>query len=163
MNEDRSWRLDFDANAVVPSETSLARTQVVEDLVRVFLKSVQEWWCEAAQRTISVTVLQRRIVTEAERLQDIFYGRDPAHPAGSWNRPEELGEFLRQQSGDVWPADDAVRGLLLMLAADLCHILKALVDGEKDEEEAGWQSLALVETGRNRLLGITEAMEEAMP
>jgi hypothetical protein len=50
-----------------------------------------------------------------------------------------------------------------MLAADLCHILKALVDGEKDEEEAGWQSLALVETGRNRLLGITEAMEEAMP
>lgn len=136
----------------------LGTLNVVDGLVRGFLTSINDARREQIEggQADPVAVMQ----AEAQRLQGIFYGRDPAYRAGPWHRPGMLGRQLVVQSEMGGDEDDAVERLLIHTGRQFAEALGAFERDEIDDETFKFRLEVAIEPAVYALAGIPYPDEE---
>ncbi len=121
---------------VVPAEgqLSLAEPATIDMLMRHYTKFLMD---HAIKYYVDRSLVDENVAlmkAEAERLQGVFYGNDPAYKGTSWNRPEELGKFLVEKSGVEAAPEDAVAEVLRVYWDDLKGSLFQFYEGKLSQQ-----------------------------
>ena len=137
--------------------SSLAFPSVREALIRGFFGQVVALREGYNAGTVEPASIAGKIDASATKLQDIFYGRDPSHPPiTTWNDPDHLGAWLIANAG-VHPdegKDQAVRVILMAMAADLMKGMVKHERGEWDDSDIETKAGGMIEDTMNALAGI---------
>jgi hypothetical protein len=121
---------------LIPEEGQLLLTapSTVDMLLRHYTKFLMD---HAIKYYVDRSLVDENVAlmkAEAERLQGVFYGRDPAYKGTSWNRPEELGKFLVEKSGVEAAPEDAVAEVLRVYWDDLKGQLFNFYEGKLSQQ-----------------------------
>lgn len=146
-----------DPNTISMSPNALALPGVREALVRGFFGKVVALREGYNDGTVEPASIAGEIDAAATALQDVFYGRDRAYPPiTTWNDPDHLGAWLIANAG-VHPAegnDQAVRVLLMGMAADLMQGMAKHENGEWTDSDIETKADGVIEDTMNALAGI---------
>jgi len=148
---------------VVPDEgqLSLAEPATVDMLLRHYTKFLIDhavaYYDDNSLTNKNLALME----AEASRLQDVFYGRDPAYKGTTWNRPEGLGKFLVDVNKVAGTPDEAVATLLGVFWLELRGPLIGFYSGKTSKEVFADAFVGdLVDAFARMLMGLPEPPDD---
>ena len=159
---DRGRSLGFDAIPISTEATPyLGDRDAVDGIVRTMLSKIIDARGKFHRQQLSGDAATKQETDAINAAAAIFNGQTPGYQLmPAWNKPEGVGNYVKQRRGWDIPAADAVRSYLAVMANLTTEVFDSYCIGHMDDEDARWRLDVNVEDITNMMLGLNPSMDD---